>query len=176
MNKILLIGRLTDDPQGGKTKAGDREYARFTLAVTRRQYGPNPPLTDYISCVAFGITASSINKFLDKGALISIEGSLQVTSSIANGQRITNYSVLVDSFDFLETREIAEKRRNKTNNDNPRPSFQQTQQRVGINLENAYEMDKKQTNTSFKNESFSQDEEEHVDFDIDDFQNVFDED
>ncbi|MBN0919096.1 single-stranded DNA-binding protein [[Mycoplasma] gypis] len=115
MNKVILVGRITDLPTAGTT-SNQTEYSRFTLAVDRRAYGQNQPLTDFIPCVAWRNNANFINKFLTKGSLLLVEGSLQVSRSLYNGASVLNYSVNVENIQSLESKEVTESRRNKNAN------------------------------------------------------------
>lgn len=73
MNKAILMGRLTADPEMGQTQSG-ASYARFTIAINRRfQKGE----TDFINCVAWRQTADFICKYFAKGNMIAVVGSIQ---------------------------------------------------------------------------------------------------
>ena len=78
MNKVILMGRLTKDPdvkyvQGVNTFT----VARYTLAVNRRFKRDGEPDADFIGCVAFGKSAEFVEKYLKKGQQIAINGRLQ---------------------------------------------------------------------------------------------------
>ena len=106
MNKVLLIGRLTRDVELRKTQSG-MSFARFTLAVNRR-FKSNDPQgqdADFISCVAWDKRAEVMYQYLGKGSLVGIEGRIQTGSYERDGQRVYTTDVVVENFDFLESRQ-----------------------------------------------------------------------
>ncbi|BAP39599.1 single-stranded DNA-binding protein [Metamycoplasma canadense] len=112
MNKVILLGRLVSKPYKGLAGSGI-EYSRFTIAVTRSYSAPNAePVSDFIPCIAWRSNATFINKYLDKGSLLFIEGSFQSSRfTDANGQAINNYVVSIEKIKSLESKEITEARR-----------------------------------------------------------------
>ena len=94
MNKVVLMGRLTKDPE--ERTNGDTTVARFTLAVDRKFKKDE---SDFISCVAFGKTAEFISKYFSKGNRIGISGRIQ-TGNYTNkeGQKIYTTDVVADGF------------------------------------------------------------------------------
>lgn len=109
MNKTILMGRLTRDPEI-RTAAGESgtTIARFTLAVNRRFRRDGEPSADFISCVAFGRTAEFIEKYITKGRQICICGRIQ-TGSYTNqeGRTIYTTDVIVEEVDFADSRRDA---------------------------------------------------------------------
>lgn len=105
INQIILVGRTTKDIELRQNKNGTN-YVQFTLAVNRPykdQQGQHQ--ADFIHCVAWSKTAETIAKFVSKGALIGIEGRLQVrTYETEAGLRQYISEVLVNRFTFLEAR------------------------------------------------------------------------
>ena len=108
MNKVILMGRLTRDPdvrysQGPEPQA----FARYTLAVDRRirrdNNDPNAQTADFISCVAFGKSAQFAEQYLRKGTKIAITGRIQ-TGKYTNREGQTVYTTDV----FIEDQEFAE--------------------------------------------------------------------
>ena len=112
MNKVILMGRLTRDPDVRYSQGeGTISNARYTLAVDRnvsRNAGSDQPTADFISCVAFGKTAEFVEKYLKKGTKIAIEGRIQ-TGSYTNkeGQKVYTTDVVVDRHEFCESRGAA---------------------------------------------------------------------
>ena len=96
---MILIGRLTKEPEIRATAEG-LHIARFTIAVDRRSKDKE---TDFISCVAFGKTAETIEKYCCKGMKIAIEGRIQ-TGSYTNkdGNKIYTTDVNVNEIEFAE--------------------------------------------------------------------------
>ncbi len=110
MNKVILMGRLTRDPdvrysQGPESMA----VARFTLAVDRR-YNRNASeqTADFISCVAFGRTGEFAEKYLRKGTKVVASGRIQ-TGSYTNkdGQKVYTTDVVVEEVEFAESKNAA---------------------------------------------------------------------
>lgn len=99
MNTIILIGRLTRDPETN-TAASGTTVARYTLAVDRR--GKDAP-TDFIPCVAFNKSADFATKWLHKGTKICVRGELQTGSyTDKDGNKRNTYNVVVSEHDFCE--------------------------------------------------------------------------
>lgn len=96
MNKAILIGRLTRDPD--IRKSSETMVARYTLAVDRFKDG-----ADFISCVAFGKSAEFADKYLKKGTKIAVTGHIQ-TGSYENreGQKVYTTDVIVETHEFVE--------------------------------------------------------------------------
>ena len=107
MNKVILMGRLTRDPDVRAT-AGDKPmtYARYTLAVDRRNKSENGEQTaDFISCVAFGRSAEFAEKYFHQGIKIVIVGRIQ-TGSYTNkdGQKVYTTDVIVEDQEFADSK------------------------------------------------------------------------
>lgn len=100
MNKLTLMGRLVADVELKKaTKKEGSDYARFTLAVPRKNVKDK---TDFIDCVAFGKLAEIISKYCKKGQRIIVCGSLQI-DLVEKDEKKTKYtSVIVNDFYFTE--------------------------------------------------------------------------
>lgn len=109
MNKVILMGRLTRDPevrysQGEQSTA----VARYTLAVDRRfarNNGGDQQTADFINCVSFGRTAEFAEKYFHKGIKIAISGRIQ-TGSYTNrdGQKVYTTEVIVEDQEFAESK------------------------------------------------------------------------
>ncbi len=104
VNSVVLIGRLTKDPELRTTGSGT-PVVSFTLAVNRRFKSQGQPEADFINCVAWNKTAETMARYLHKGSLIAITGRIE-TRNYENqqGQRVYVTEVVADSFDFLEPR------------------------------------------------------------------------
>lgn len=98
MNNIVLIGRLTKDPEM-KVSNNDKEYCLFSLAVNR----PHEKGTaDFFNCIAFGKTAEVINQYCKKGKQIGIQGSIEFNKKddkIYTSVRIASVELLGSSGD-----------------------------------------------------------------------------
>lgn len=106
MNKIILIGRLTRDPEiRYSTNNNNTAIARYTLAVNRPFRKNGEQQADFLPCIAFGKTAGFAEKYLAKGMRVAVEGRIQ-TGSYTNqeGQKIYTTDVVVERQEFLEKR------------------------------------------------------------------------
>lgn len=113
MNKCVLMGRLTRDPE--VRMSGDTAVARFSLAVDRRFKKDGEQTADFINCVAFGKTGEFIEKYGRKGTKFVVEGRIQ-TGSYTNkdGQKVYTTDVVVEQVEFAESKASADG--NTTNN------------------------------------------------------------
>lgn len=110
MNKVILMGRLTRDPDIRYSQSGDNmAIARYTLAVDRRgrkqDNGSDQQTADFIGCVTFGKNAEFAEKYLRQGTKIAITGRIQ-TGSYTNrdGQKVYTTDVVVDEQEFAESK------------------------------------------------------------------------
>lgn len=103
MNIVILVGRLTRDPDIKRKDDGSISHARYTLAVDRPKASDGQPTADFISCVAFGKSGEFVENFLYKGIKIAIQGRIQ-TGSYTNkeGERVYTTDVVVDRHEFCE--------------------------------------------------------------------------
>lgn len=118
MNKVILIGRLTRDPEIRYTQGeNSMAVARFTLAVDRRFKRDNQPTTDFISCICFRKTAEFVEKYCKKGTKLVVEGSWQ-TGNYTNkdGDKVYTNDCLVDNCEFAESKSTAEQNQKKDDN------------------------------------------------------------
>lgn len=110
MNKVILMGRLTREPDVRWTQGQDQKAtARFTLAVDRRgSREENRQSADFISCVAFGKLAEFAEKYLMKGTKIALVGRI-ATGSYTNrdGQKVYTTDVIADEMEFAESKAAA---------------------------------------------------------------------
>jgi single-strand DNA-binding protein len=107
MNKVILVGRLTRDPDV-RYSSGEQAtaVARYTLAVDRRfKKDGDQQTADFIGCVAFGRQAEFAEKFLRKGLKIGVTGRIQ-TGSYTNkdGQKVYTTDVVVEDHEFMESK------------------------------------------------------------------------
>jgi len=102
MNRVVLVGRLTKDPELRTTTNGTSQ-TRFTLAVNRRTAGPDGQReADFINCLAWRGTAEAIAKYLKKGRELAVEGRIQTGSYDAqDGTKRYPTEVVVDNFTFI---------------------------------------------------------------------------
>jgi single-strand DNA-binding protein len=107
MNKVILMGRLTRDPEVRYSQGENAtQIARYTLAVDRRFKRQGDSQTaDFIGCVAFGRQAEFAEKYLRKGVKIAITGRIQ-TGSYTNrdGNKVYTTDVIVEEQEFAESK------------------------------------------------------------------------
>ena len=113
MNKVVLVGRLTRDPEV-RYSQGDSStaVARYTLAVDRRFKRDNEPSADFIPCVVFGRSGEFAEKYFRQGMRVSVSGRIQ-TGSYTNkdGVRVYTTEVIVEEQEFAESRAESEANR-----------------------------------------------------------------
>ena len=109
MNKVVLMGRLTRDPEVRYTQ-GDNPMAiaRYTLAVDRRFKREGETTADFISCVTFGKLAEFAEKYFQQGLKVIISGRIQ-TGSYTNkeGRKVYTTDVVIEEQDFAESKGAA---------------------------------------------------------------------
>lgn len=108
MNKVILMGRLTKDPDIRYTQDGTA-VARYTLAVDRRYQRDGEQKADFISCTVFGRGAEFAEKHLKKGTKIVAAGRIQ-TGSYTNrdGQKVYTTDIVVEEQEFAESKKTQE--------------------------------------------------------------------
>ena len=102
MNKVILMGRLTRDPEVRYSQgATATAIARFSIAVDRRFKRDGEPDADFINCVAFGRTAEFAEKYLKQGTKMVVSGRIQ-TGSYTNrdGVKVYTTEVVIEEQDF----------------------------------------------------------------------------
>lgn len=101
MNKIIIKGRLTRDPEM-KTGASGVEFCKFTVAVDRRvsKDKAKDKQADFFDCTAFGATGGAIKAYMTKGREILVEGRMESSTSEKDGNKRTFWGVTVETFEF----------------------------------------------------------------------------
>lgn len=123
MNKVILVGRLTRDPDMRQSEGQDPiAVARFTLAVDRRfsrrqDSDSQQPTADFISCVAFRKTAEFAGNYLHQGTKVVLEGRIQ-TGSYTNkeGQKVYTTDVVAENLEFAESKSVSQRNNDGGNN------------------------------------------------------------
>lgn len=106
MNKVILLGRLTKDPEIRYTQSENMlAIARYTLAVDRRFKKEGQPSADFINCVAFGKSAEFAEKYMKKGRLFGVIGKIQ-TRNYENDKKEKVYvtEVVVEEQYFADSK------------------------------------------------------------------------
>ena len=109
MNKVLLIGRLTDEPAIRYTTGENAMcVAQFSLAVdrgVRRDAGPDVQKADFPRCILFNKSAELAKDYLHKGTKIALEGRIQTGSYVnKDGQKVYTTDIVGDRFEFVESK------------------------------------------------------------------------
>lgn len=114
MNKVILIGRLTKEPEV-KNTANGTAVTKFTLAVDRSFKDANGQRqTDFINCIAWRQTATFISSYFHKGSKIAVTGSIQTRNyDDQDGKKVYVTEVVVDEAEFVES---------SANNQNSQPT------------------------------------------------------
>lgn len=111
MNKVILMGRLTRDPEVRYSQgANPTAIARYSLAVDRRFKRENEPEVDYINCVVFGKAAEFAEKYFRQGTKVVVSGRIQ-TGSYTNKEGVKVYTTDI----VIEEQEFAESKSNSSN-------------------------------------------------------------
>ena len=105
MNKVVLMGRLTRDPEVRYSQGDNMAIARFTLAVDRRFKQEGGATADFIPCVVFGKSAEFTEKYFRQGMRVCISGRIQ-TGSYTNqeGKKVYTTDVVVEEQEFAESK------------------------------------------------------------------------
>lgn len=103
INRVILVGRLTRDPELKRTNSG-MSVASFSIAVDNRMKNPDGSRgTTFMNCSIFGAQAENLAKFTRKGALVGVEGSLnQRNFQRQDGTKGSAIEVIADRVAFLE--------------------------------------------------------------------------
>jgi len=113
MNKAILVGRLTKDPEL-KTTGSGVNVCSFTIAVNRRFRNAEGNYdADFINCVAWRQQAEFLSRFFSKGRMVGVVGSIQTRNYERDGQRVYVTEVVADEISFVDS---------KSQNDGPAQS------------------------------------------------------
>lgn len=122
MNKVILLGRLTRDPEVRRSQ-GDNPMAvaRYTLAVDRRFKRDGEESADFIGCVAFGKQGEFAEKYLHKGTKIVLTGRIQ-TGSYTNkdGVKVYTTDVVAEDQEFAESKSVSQQNAEGTGAETPK--------------------------------------------------------
>lgn len=125
MNKVILMGRLTRDPdvRYSASESGTA-VARYTLAVERRFKRDGEATADFISCVAFGRSAEFAEKYFHQGLKITVSGRIQTGSYInRDGNKVYTTDVVIEEQEFAESKAASQERREHTGYQNIPPQM-----------------------------------------------------
>ncbi|ECU4704318.1 single-stranded DNA-binding protein [Listeria monocytogenes] len=146
MNRVVLVGRLTKDPELRYTPAGVA-VTTFTLAVNRAFTNQNGEReADFIQCVIWRKPAENVANFLKKGSMAGVDGRVQTRNYEDNdGKRVFVTEVVAESVQFLDTK-------NKDTGDSTSNNYQNQANYSNDNQTSSYRADTSQKSDSFANE------------------------
>lgn len=102
MNKVILMGRLTKDPE---IFNGNSTVAKYSIAVDRKFKRDNDPTADFFNCVSFGKQAEFVQNYLHKGTKIVVAGRIENDSYTSkDGVKKTNTQIIVEDVEFAESK------------------------------------------------------------------------
>lgn len=106
MNKVIVMGRLTRDPEVRYSQNGNSmAIARFSIAVDRRFKREGEPEADFFNCTAFGKQGEFVEKYLHKGVKIVVEGRIQNDNyTNKDGQQVYSVRIMVENLEFAESK------------------------------------------------------------------------
>lgn len=111
INRVVLVGRLTRDPELRSTPTGSY-LCRFTLASNRTVFvkdGDNKDEVGFFDCIAWGKLAEVISKYAQKGRRVGVDGSLRFSAwDNAEGKRQSKVEIYVENFQFLDVKQAGE--------------------------------------------------------------------
>lgn len=103
LNRALLVGRLTRDPELRRTGSG-KAVTSFNLAV-ERNFKSDDQEADFINCVCWGKIAENTERYCSKGSMVSVDGRIQTRNYDNNqGQKVYVTEVIADSVQFINTK------------------------------------------------------------------------
>ena len=105
MNKVIMMGRLTRDPEVRYGGASNTAVARYSIAVDRRFKREGEPDADFFNCVSFNKTGEFVEKYLRKGTKVVIEGELRNNNyTDKNGNKVYGMEIMATSVEFAESK------------------------------------------------------------------------
>ncbi|MGG3734486.1 single-stranded DNA-binding protein [Heyndrickxia coagulans] len=135
MNRTILVGRLTKDPELKYTQNGVAVVS-FTLAVNRPFKNNGEQQADFINVVAWRKTAENAANYLNKGSLVAVDGRIQTRNYEAqDGRRVYVTEVVADQVSFLEPKKQEQKKQEQRYTPDPADPFQPGSESLDINDE-----------------------------------------
>ncbi|VEU77796.1 single-stranded DNA-binding protein [Mycoplasmopsis columbinasalis] len=161
LNRVILVGRISNDVRYFQTSTGV-PYARFTIAITRRGNTQNEN-TDFVPVIAWRTQAEFVSRYLGKGDLISIEGTIQSSQyTDKNNVLVRAVDVAVDTINPLESREMRMARRSR----------QQGGNSLGASFRDQNSYTPRFRNNNWNNQTAQQDENPEMPEMVNSYQNV----
>ena len=107
MNKVILMGRLTRDPEVRYGGANNMAIAKLSLAVDRRFKRDGQPEADFFNCTAFGKTGEFVEKYLRKGTKVVLDGEIQNDNYEKDGVKHYGTQIIINTIEFAESKAAA---------------------------------------------------------------------
>lgn len=110
MNKVILMGRLTRDPEVRYSQgASQTAVGRFSIAVDRRFKREGQPEADFFNCTTFNRQSEFVEKYLHRGTKVVVVGSIQNDNyTNKNGEKVYSVQVIVDEIEFAESKSASQ--------------------------------------------------------------------
>ena len=109
MNKLILMGNLTRDPEVRYSQGSNMAIARFSVAVNRRFVRDGDPDSDFFNCTAFGKQAEFVEKYFHKGSRMLLTGRIQNDNyTNKNGEKVYSVQVIAEEIEFAERKSAAD--------------------------------------------------------------------
>lgn len=106
MNKLILMGNFTRDPEIRYSQGSNLAIARFSIAINRRFAREGEDNTDFFNCTAFGKTAEFVEKYFHKGMKAAIVGRIENDNyTNKNGEKVYSVKVIVEEIEFGERKQ-----------------------------------------------------------------------
>ena len=116
MNKVILMGRLTKDPEISSSASGTT-FARYSIAVDRKYKQEGEPDADFFNCTSFGKQAEFVEKYLKKGTKIIVSGRLQNNNyTNKEGHKVYDVRVITEEVEFAESKGSQQQTQNDVTN------------------------------------------------------------
>ena len=130
MNKVILMGRLTRNPEVRYSQGeNSMAIARFTLAVDRRFKRDSEATADFIGCVAFGKQAEFFEKYVHQGTKVCLEGRIQTGSyTKQDGTKVYTTDIVVENVEFAESKAASSGQSSQQGYSNNQQSYSNNQQ------------------------------------------------
>jgi single-strand DNA-binding protein len=109
MNKVILMGRLTRDPEVRYGGASNTAIAKFSIAVDRRFKRDGEPTADFFNVTAFGKQGEFVEKYLHKGTKIVLDGEIRNDNyTNKEGQKVYGFQIIANSIEFAESKNASQ--------------------------------------------------------------------
>lgn len=108
MNKVIMMGRLTRDPEVSSSTSGTT-FARYSIAVDRKFKKEGDPDADFFNCTSFGKQAEFVERYLKKGTKVVVTGRLQNNNyTNKDGQKVYDVRIMCEEVEFAESKNSSE--------------------------------------------------------------------